>query len=180
MVTVGGVSGGSAPVHTSGSEVNGTATLTYLTAPAWAAETTYASSAYVVSSSKLYLNVSLVSDGSLSTSGKTAPTWAYSISTLAWEQIDGTVTWQQQQATFAIATDNDVVLYDKDLIINGMNWAYKQAKGLEFMDLRRDWEQMVAGAFGRWNGPQRINAADEFSDQFGEWPNVPDGSWDVG
>jgi hypothetical protein len=75
--------------------------------------------------------------------------------------------------------DADLCLFDDDLMIEGMRWAYKRAKGQDFEAERNDWEQQVKSAFARFNGPVRVNAANEFGDYPGDWPNAPLGSWNV-
>ena len=112
------------------------------------------------------------------TSGTTRP----SVSTGT--EVDGTVTWTVYIEPYlctpenAALNDSDICLFDEDIMIEGMRWAYKQAKGQEFQDLRVDWESMVKSAFARFNGPVRINVCDEMADYF-DWPNVPPGSWSV-
>ena len=98
--------------------------------------------------------------------------------------VDGTVTWTVYIEPFDASaentklSDNDICLFDDDLMIEGMRWAYLRAKGLDYQQERSDWEQQLKSAFARFNGPVRINMADEFGDYF-DWPNVPAGSWSV-
>ena len=110
------------------------------------------------------------------TSGATRPNWT------SGSGSDGTVTWKVYTEPYVISNDSDFCLFDDDLIIEGMRWAYLDAKGLEpaqASQKRQDWEMMVRSAMGRTNGPTRINAADEFGDQWGPWPYTPPGGWDV-
>lgn len=112
------------------------------------------------------------------TSGTTRP----SVSTGT--EVDGTVTWTVYREPYlctssnALLSDDDLCLFDEDLMIEGMRWAYAKAKGMEFQTERQDWENQLKSAFARFNGPIRINMADEFGEYF-DWPNIPAGSWSV-
>lgn len=112
------------------------------------------------------------------TSGATRPNWATGSSS------DGTVTWTvynepyQVDASNTALNDADLCLFDDDLMIEGMRWAYLRAKGLDYQQERSDWENQVKSAFARFNGPIRINVSDELGDYF-DWPNTPSGSWSV-
>lgn len=97
---------------------------------------------------------------------------------------DGTVTWAVYIEPYlctpanAALNDSDICLFDEDIMIEGMRWAFKRAKNQDYQQERSDWEQMVRSAYGRFNGPTRINVSDEFGDYF-DWPNAAPGSWDV-
>lgn len=112
------------------------------------------------------------------TSGATRPNWSTG------SDSDGTVTWTTYTEPYLISTsnsnlnDDDLVLFDEDIMVEGMRWAYRQAKGQKYQELEFEWEQAVRGAAARLNGMLRINAADEFGE--GEaWPITPSGSWSV-
>lgn len=98
---------------------------------------------------------------------------------------DGTVTWTVYtepylcNASNADLNDGDICLFDDDLMIEGMRWAYFRAKKQDYQQERSDWEQQLKSAFARFNGPTRISLSEEFGDQEGLWPNVPSGSWPV-
>lgn len=138
----------------------------------WVTNTVYAAGAIVSGDGYVYRTAAG------GTSGATRPDWDTGSSS------DGTVTWTVYIEPYlcnpsnTALSDNDLCLFDEDIMIEGMRWAYKQAKGQEFQDLRQDWEQMVKSAGARFNGPVRINMADEMGDYF-DWPNVPPGSWNV-
>lgn len=116
------------------------------------------------------------------TSGSTRPNWTTG------NAYDGGgtsgVQWQVYTEPYlavpgnAALNDSDICLFDEDIMIEGMRWAYKRAKGQDYTVERQDWEEMVKGAFARFNGPMRINTSDEFGDYF-DWPNVPPGDWNV-
>jgi len=112
------------------------------------------------------------------TSGATRPSVATGTET------DGTVTWRVYTEPYPVLptntnlNDSDLCLFDDDLMIEGMRWAWFRSKKQEYETERLDWENMINGAFGRFNGPVRVNMCDEMTDRE-EWPNVADGSWSV-
>lgn len=74
--------------------------------------------------------------------------------------------------------DDDICLFDEDIMIEGMRWAYKRAKGLDYQQERADWESQVKSGYSRFQAPRRINLSDEqYFDE--EWPYSPPGSWSV-
>lgn len=99
--------------------------------------------------------------------------------------VDGTVTWTFYTEPYHVDSSNtklndaDLCLFDDDLMIEGMRWAYYRAKKQDYQQERSDWEQQVKGAFARFNGPVRVNMNDELGTNADEWPNIPAGSWDV-
>lgn len=112
------------------------------------------------------------------TSGTTRP------SVTTGTETDGSVVWTVYHEPYLVSdsntnlNDSDLCLFDDDIMIEGMRWAYLQSKKLDYQQERTDWEQMVKSSAARFNSPQRISAADEFADYF-DWPNVPPGSWNV-
>ncbi len=112
------------------------------------------------------------------TSGSTRPSASTGTVT------DGTVTWTVYTEPYDASASNtnlndaDLCLFDDDLMIEGMRWAYFRAKKQEYEQERSDWEQMVKSAYARFNGPVRVSMADEYGDYF-DWPNIPAGGWSV-
>lgn len=112
------------------------------------------------------------------TSGATRPSVATGTET------DGTVVWTVYNESYPCSpantalNDSDICLFDEDLMIEGMRWAYKRAKGQDYQQERSDWEAMIKSCFARFNGPVRVNLCDEISDIY-NWPNIPSGSWNV-
>lgn len=98
--------------------------------------------------------------------------------------IDGTVTWEVYTEPYLIESantqlnDNDLCLFDDDLMIEGVRWAWYRAKKQGYEQERTDWENQVKGAVARFNGPVKVNmCADTYwNDQF---PRTPEGSWSV-
>ena len=112
------------------------------------------------------------------TSGTTRP----SVSTGT--EVDGTVTWTVYIGPYELGgattlSDNDRCLFDEDVMIEGMRWAYLRAKGQDYQHERVDWENELKSAFARFNGPVRVNLADSNDDYPGDWPITPQGSWSV-
>lgn len=112
------------------------------------------------------------------TSGATRPNWSTGSGS------DGTVTWEVYREPYQVSAsnsnlnDNDLCLFDDDLMIEGMRWAYYRAKKQEFEVERNDWEDMVKSAYARFQGPCRISMSDEGYDM-DDWPVIPDGNWSV-
>lgn len=138
----------------------------------WVANTAYSPGARRSGDGNVYYTVAG------GTSGTTRPSWE------SGSGSDGGVTWLVDHEPYIVAptetalSSSDLCLFDDDLMIEGMRWAYKRAKGLDYQQERSDWENMVKSAYARFNGPVRINMADEFGDYF-DWPNIPPGSWNV-
>lgn len=112
------------------------------------------------------------------TSGTTRPSWSTG------SQSDGGINWTVYLERYLCnpsndkLNDSDLCLFDEDLMIEGMRWAYLRAKGQDFQQERSDWEQQVKSSFARFDGPVRINLADELT-VFDDWPLTPPGSWNV-
>lgn len=116
------------------------------------------------------------------TSG-TSSTTRPSTGTINTDITDGSAVWRVYtepylcNASNTALNDSDLCLFDDELMIEGMRWAYKQAKGLEYLDLKAEWERNVNAAFARFNGPTRFSMAEEDDDD--DFPKVPLGSWNV-
>lgn len=106
------------------------------------------------------------------TSGTTRP------SVLTGTVVDGTVTWQVYTEPYIISNDSDFCLFDDDLMIEGLRWAWYRAKKQDYTQERIDWDRSVRSAIGRQNGPCEINAGYNVNLN-PDWPNVPVGSWSV-
>lgn len=113
------------------------------------------------------------------TSGTTRP------SVTSGTEVDGTVTWTVYTEPYPCddtntkLTDNDRLLFDDDVLIEGMRWAYKRAKGLDYQQERVDWENELKSAFARFNGPTRVNMGSQLSEYDSDWPITPQGDWSV-
>ena len=98
---------------------------------------------------------------------------------------DGGVSWTVSYQPFACdpantgLTDACRVLLDEDIMIDGLVWAYKRAKGQDYQDLRVEWDDAVKAAYARFDGPKRISMADQFSASDDLFPFTAPGSWSV-
>lgn len=112
------------------------------------------------------------------TSGTTRP------SVTSGTETDGTVTWTfytepyQADSSNASLNDEDICLFDDDIMIEGMRWAYFRAKKQDYQQERADWENMVKSAYARFNGVSRGNMGG-VDESIYSWFNIPDGSWNV-
>lgn len=91
--------------------------------------------------------------------------------------VDGTVTWQVYTEPYALAADADFCLFDFELMVEGMRWAWYRSKKQDYAQELADWQTLLSTAVGEQNaGSALVNAGydTEFS---GQWPNVPDGNW---
>lgn len=97
---------------------------------------------------------------------------------------DGGVTWAVYREPYLCApantalNDSDICLFDQDIMVDGMVWAYKRAKGQEYLQLKQDWENQVKSGYARFNGPVRINMGDGGDDDR-PWPFSAEGGWSV-
>ena len=113
------------------------------------------------------------------TSGATRPSHATGSAS------DGTVTWIVYREPYLVdasntaLNDSDICLFDDDLMIEGMRWAYFRAKKQDYQQERNDWEMQVRSSFARFNGAIRVNMADEIGDVDGDFPTIPAGSWSI-
>ena len=113
------------------------------------------------------------------TSGTTRP----STGTVDTDITDNSAVWRVYNEPYlAVAAnsklnDADLCLFDDDLMIEGMRWAYYQAKKLDYQQERADWENQVRSSYARFQGPVRINLAE--SDDATDLINIPAGSWSV-
>lgn len=114
------------------------------------------------------------------TSGTTRPTTG----TADTDITDNTVTWRVYTEPYearpgnAALNDNDLCLFDEDLMIDGISWKYKQMKGLDFQQERQDWENAVKSCYARFEGSTTVNMIDSFAEN-DSWITVPTGSWNV-
>ncbi len=138
----------------------------------WVTNTAYAAGAIVSGNGYVYRTAAG------GTSGATRPTHTTGSAS------DGTVTWAVYAEPYeckpsnSLLSDDDICLFDEDLMIEGLRWAYLQAKKLDYQQERQDWENMVKGAAARFEGPISVNMIDSFSEQ-DAWVTIPAGSWNV-
>ncbi len=139
----------------------------------WVTATVYAPGAIVSGDGYVYRTAAG------GTSGATRPNWTTG------SDSDGTVTWAvyaepySADASNTLLSDSDLCLFDEDLMIEGMRWAYYRAKKQDYQQERTDWEQQLKSSFSRFDGQTRISMADVFDSEDSEWPIIPIGGWTV-
>lgn len=112
------------------------------------------------------------------TSGTTRP------SVSSGTEVDGSVTWTFYTEPYQVDSsnsklhDDDICLFDDDLMIEGMRWAYLRTKKQDYQQERADWENMAKSAYSRFDGVSRGNMLDN-SGYVDNWLNVPEGSWNI-
>lgn len=138
----------------------------------WVTNTVYAAGSIVAGSGNMYFTTAG------GTSGATRP------SVETGSVSDGVVTWEVYREPYLVSevntklSDDDLVLFDKDLMIEGLKYAYLNAKKLPDEVERANWEQTIKNSFTRNEAPSRGSMAQEsYSDA--EWPMTPIGSWNV-
>lgn len=137
----------------------------------WVASTVYSAGAIRAGNGYVYRTAAG------GTSGSTRPSHATGSAS------DGSVTWTTYTEPYLIGdtantnlSDDDLCLFDEDLMIEGMRWAYLQATGRDYGQERQDWEMMVKSAAARFDGPCQISM---IGDSETLYFNVPEGSWSV-
>lgn len=159
VCTQGGVSGATGPTGTAVTTVtDGTAAWLYCAAPSWVTGTTYGSGVFVHNGTPTYFKA-VTPPNQLSgsqVSGPDTPTWV--VNSTTWKESDGATTWNYILAPYeSIISDGDLCLFDEELMILGLKWRFMQSRGMEFEDLRSDYELEKGRAVSRWNVGQKIS-----------------------
>lgn len=108
------------------------------------------------------------------TSGTTRP------SATTGTETDGTVTWTVYTEPYGVQADTDIFLLDDELMIEGLRWAWYEAKQ-QFAaseSHKRSWVNSVKSALGRQNGAVQVNAGTDIT-SYWQWPATPNGSWNI-
>jgi hypothetical protein len=135
----------------------------------WAASTAYTIGNIVVGNNNLYV---ATTNG---TSGTTRPNIETGTVT------DGSVVWKVYTEPYLISSsntllnDNDRCLFDEDLMIRGLAWAFELSKGLDNGEATMQFGNVAKGAYSRFEGVSKVNQSYIF--KRGDFPNIPDGSW---
>lgn len=179
VCTVGGTSAGSGgPTGTSSSAVtDGTVSWLYCAASSWTAETAFAAGTFIKISSTYYKNTTpgIYANGTAIT-GKVQPTWI--VSTTTWKETDGSTSWTFYQPAYeALITDNDICLFDDDLMVLGLKWKFLQANRREYEDYKAQYDLRVDAAQTRWNDGMRFNVCGSNLGLVGYKPNLPEGGY---
>lgn len=76
-----------------------------------------------------------------------------------------------------ITADSDICIFDDDVLIQGLKYKYREAKGLDYSDPKDAFERYKESAVSRWHGstvhgfPSRRSSLPRY--------RVPDGSWSL-
>lgn len=91
---------------------------------------------------------------------------------------DGTCQWIVYNEPYAPSNDNDIVLLDKNLFVEGLRWAWYQSKQqFQMADtIKGQWNSLVTTALGRQNGATAINAGYDVNATLA-WPIAAQGGW---
>lgn len=112
------------------------------------------------------------------TSGSTRPT----LGTINTDIPDGvgTLVWRVYTEPYPCSlantklTDSDFILFDEDVVIDGLMWRYKQLNGMDYKDLQKDWDDQLSAMNSRFKGITITDISGEGDDS---WPNVPLQNW---
>lgn len=94
------------------------------------------------------------------------------------EITDGSCKWLPYSEPYTPATDNDFLLLDQQLFVEGMRWNWFEAKQ-QFQAaqaIKANWITLVSSALGKGNGVTAINAGYDVNSSY-EWPVVAVGGW---
>lgn len=173
VCTTGGTSAGSGgPTGTSSSSItDGTVSWSYCTVTAWAGQTTFGNGTFTKAGSNYFKAVTPPNTlASAQITGKNQPTWV--ISGATWKETDGSTSWNYQTGAYeALITDNDLCLFDDDLMILGLQWRLKRAKRMEYLDLAQEYTSLKSKAIARFNAGEIIDLA---SGGYSRFVNIPE------
>lgn len=167
--TVGGVSGVTGPTgtDTDTEETEGSVSWLYILPLSWTARTEYAPGVHLKVTSAYWINVT--PHGETAKSGAVQPDWGPTT------QSDGLLTWTWQNVSYeAILSDNDLCLFDDQVMISAVKWRLLRARGTEFRDIFDEYDTLKRAALNRWNNGKRISFGDSLSGSVGLYPNLPE------
>ena len=170
--TAGTSAGSGGPTGTSESEVtDNTAGWTYRASSTWAAYTEYQEGDHVLKGSNRYRCIRGPFTGNSQKSGANGPDWT------ATTVPDGSITWTHQTGAYEeIVTDSDLCLFDDELMIEGLKFRFREARGMDYAASERKFELMKGRAVSRYN-PGKILSLVGRSPR--RTPNIPEGGWGI-
>lgn len=91
---------------------------------------------------------------------------------------DGDGQWTVYTEPYTISNDSDFCLFDDDIMIEGLRWAWFEAKQqFQMADrVKQRWDGSVRASMGRQNGAIEVNAGYNINNTLTAY-NVPIGSW---
>lgn len=140
----------------------------YVWPTSWVVGQTYALNVIRSGINNIYIVVDAI------TSSTTRP------SVVQGDESDGDGVWQAYFQPYALTADTDIFVLDDDLMVEGMRWAWYEAKQQFSASsiLKAEWEKSVKSAIGRQNGATVINAGYDVTASW-DWPIVPVGDWSI-
>lgn len=167
-------SGGPSGTDTDTNVTDGTVTWLYKAVDSWTAQTSYTTGDVILISSQYYICTTPGTQGNnTQVTGSTQPAWT------ATTASDGTITnwdfWEPAYET--IVSDNDLCLFDDELMIAGLKWRFMRARGLQYEDLLAEYTLMKDTAVGRYQPGMILSLGGGGVGLAGLNPNVPEGSF---
>lgn len=132
----------------------------------WSASTAFGASSYCNANGNIY---STTAGG---TTGSTEP------SHTTGSASDGSVTWVYVSAAYeTIVLDTDLCIFDDDVVIQGLKYRYRVAKGEDPSVEMAEHERLLGVSKARYFGSFRVSMA---QDELRVWsPNIDDESWSI-
>lgn len=174
IVGGGSAAAGPGPTGTGSEIVDRFATWEYIPTTAWFVETAYTVGSYVTNLGNYYVNITPNNQGNTTQkAGKYAgPDWTLT------SVPDGTATWQYLATPYeTLQTDSDLCLFDEEIMIAGLKWRFLRARGLEYADVKAEYELMTDTAVNRWVSGKKISLADQGYTLAGLHPRIPEGGF---
>ena len=129
----------------------------------WTTATAFAASSYCFYNGNNYFTASG------GTTGATAPT--HTSGTVS----DGGVSWAYYADAYETPTaDTDVGLISEDILLMGLKWRFMQAKGLEYQDIKRQYDDKVRVESTALTGARTLNLSGPASTFLISPFNIPD------
>lgn len=172
LCTSGGVPS-AGPSGTGNSITDGTVTWKYISVGTWAAETAVEFDDYILQNTYYYKCITPgIQGNNTQKTSKNAPNWHQGLVT------DNTAVWTFYQPAYErLLTDTDLCLFDDDLMIAGLKWRFLQARGLEYQDLKAEYELKKDTAVSRWDAGRKLSLVDEGFSLAGLNPDVSEGDF---
>ena len=130
----------------------------------WAAGQAYSLGAKVAGVANIYICTDAI------TTSATRP------SVVTGSETDGDGQWTVYTEPYPIAADTDFVLFDDELMIEGLRWAWYRAKKQGYEQERADWMTQIRSVLGRQNGGAIVNAGYDVNNNT-LWPITPNGNF---
>ena len=129
----------------------------------WVTATSFAALSYCFYDGNIYQTTSG------GTSGATPPTHT------SGSASDGGITWTYFNGMYTqFLADTDTCLIDEYLVGLGVQWRFMRQKGLDYEEIRSDFEQALAGEVFKISGAPTLNMSPGGQNFLVGWWNIPD------